>query len=131
MAAVQKLDPAVVSMEKTERWRKLRVHGVALDCYMGEGGLDVAREEIEVMTGEKLPYAPRWIKWITRKQGEEGEGRGRTWMRMTEIAEARLRRTATSYCNIDSLAKGRWPPIGEEGVFTRVEAHAEHYGFPP
>ena len=41
-------------------------------------------------------------------------------MRMTEIAEARLRRTATSYCNIDSLAKGQWPPIGEEGVFTRV-----------
>jgi hypothetical protein len=47
------------------------------------------------------------------------------------MAEARLRRTATSYCNIDSLAKGRWPPIGEEGFFTRVEAHAEHYGFPP
>jgi hypothetical protein len=52
-------------------------------------------------------------------------------MRMTEIAEACLRRTATSYCNIDSLAKGRWPPIREEGVFTRVEAHAEHHGFPP
>jgi hypothetical protein len=62
MAAVQKLDPAVVSIEKTERWRKLRVHGVALDRYMGEGGLDVTREEIEVMTIEKLPYAPRWIK---------------------------------------------------------------------
>jgi hypothetical protein len=66
-----------------------------------------------------------------RNRGEEGEGRGRTWMRMTEMAEARLRRTATSYCNIDSLAKGRWPPIGEEGVFARVEAHAEHRSFPP
>jgi hypothetical protein len=65
MAAVQKLDPAVVSIEKTERWRKLRVHGVALDRYMGEGGLDVTREEIEVMTIEKLPYAPRWIKTQT------------------------------------------------------------------
>jgi hypothetical protein len=46
------------------------------------------------------------------------------------MAEARLGRTATYYCNIDSLAKGQWLPIGEEGAFTRVEAHAEHHGFP-
>jgi len=50
---------------------------------------------------------------------------------MTEIAEARLRRTATSYCNMDSLAEGQWPLIGEEGVFTRVEACAVNHGFPP
>jgi hypothetical protein len=52
-------------------------------------------------------------------------------MRMMEIAEARLRRKATSYCNIDSLAKGQRPLIREEGVFTRVEAYAGDYGFPP
>ena len=68
---------------------------------------------------------------MTRNRGEEDEGRGRMWMRMTEIAEARLRRTATSYCNVDSLAKGKRPLIGEEGVFTRVGAYAEHHGFPP
>jgi hypothetical protein len=65
MAVVQKLDPEVVYMDKTEKWRKLRVHGVALDRYMVEGGLDLAREEIELMTGEQLPYAPRWIKGET------------------------------------------------------------------
>lgn len=52
LAAVKKLDPEVACMEKTEKWLKLRVHGVVLDCYTAEGGLDVAREEIEVMTGE-------------------------------------------------------------------------------
>lgn len=62
MAAVQKLDPEVTKMEKTEKWHKLRVHGVELDRYMGQGRLEVAREEIELMTGEQLPYAPRWIK---------------------------------------------------------------------
>lgn len=62
MDAVQDLDPAVIDVEKTERWRKLRVHGVALDRYMTENGLDLARDEIEVMTGSQLPYAPRWIK---------------------------------------------------------------------
>lgn len=65
MAVVQKLDPEVVYMDKTERWCKLRVHGVELDRYMVEGGLDLAREEIELMTGEQLPYAPRWIKGDT------------------------------------------------------------------
>lgn len=62
MAAVKKLDPEVAYMEKTEKWLKLRVHGVALDRYMSEDGLGIAREEIELMTGEQLPYAPRWIK---------------------------------------------------------------------
>jgi hypothetical protein len=61
MPAAQKADHAVVDVEKTEKWRKLRVHGVALDRYMTESGLDLAREEIEVMTGSQLPYAPRWI----------------------------------------------------------------------
>jgi hypothetical protein len=62
MAVVQKLDPAVVHIEKTEKWRKLRIHGVALGRYMTESGLNLAREEIEVMTGSQLPYAPRCIK---------------------------------------------------------------------
>jgi hypothetical protein len=65
MAVVQKLDPEVVYMDKTEKWFKLRVHGVALDRYMTEGGLEQARREIELMTGEQLPYAPRWIKGDT------------------------------------------------------------------
>lgn len=65
MAVVQKLDPEVVYMDKTEKWCKLRVHGVALDRYMTEGGLELARREIELMTGEQLPYAPRWIKGDT------------------------------------------------------------------
>lgn len=65
MSAVQKLDPAVVSIEKTEKWRNLRVHGVALNRYKTESGLELAREEIEVMTGSQLPYAPRWIKGDT------------------------------------------------------------------
>jgi hypothetical protein len=40
----------------------LRVHGVALDRYFSEGGLRLAREEVETTTGIVLPYEPRWIK---------------------------------------------------------------------
>jgi hypothetical protein len=32
---------------------------------MTEGGLELAWREIELMTGEQLPYAPRWIKGYT------------------------------------------------------------------
>jgi hypothetical protein len=40
-------------------------HGVELDRYISEGGLDVVREEIELIIGEQLPFAPRWIKGNT------------------------------------------------------------------
>jgi hypothetical protein len=66
VALAQKSDPEVVYMDKTEKWCKLRVHGVAPDQYMAEGGFRLARREIELMTGEQLPYAPRRIKGDTR-----------------------------------------------------------------
>jgi hypothetical protein len=65
MAVVQKLDPEVVYMDITEKWCKLRVHVVALDRYMTDGRLELGRREIELMTGEQLPYAPWWIKGDT------------------------------------------------------------------
>jgi hypothetical protein len=68
-----------------------------------------------------LPSSHWQGRWITRNQGEGGEGQGRMWMKMTAIAEARLRRTATSYCTEDSLAEGQCP-LREEGVFTLATA---------
>jgi hypothetical protein len=38
------------------------IHSVALGRYMSEGGLKGSREEVELMTGEYLPFAPLWIK---------------------------------------------------------------------
>jgi hypothetical protein len=59
MSAVQKLDPAAINVEKTEKWWKLHVHRVALDRYMSKDRLDVTQEEIEMIIGEQLLYAPR------------------------------------------------------------------------
>lgn len=61
LAAAQGVDPTIIDVEKTERWRKMRVHGVMLDRYLKEGGLELAREEIE-LTGIPLAYEPHWIK---------------------------------------------------------------------
>lgn len=57
IAVVQKMDPEVVYIDKTERWCKLRLYSVALDRYIVEGRLDLAREEIELIIGEQLLYA--------------------------------------------------------------------------
>lgn len=62
MAAVQKLDPEVGYMGKTEKWCRPRLHGVALDRYMAEGGLELARREIELMTGEQDLYHVRVLE---------------------------------------------------------------------
>lgn len=97
IAAVQKLDPEVTDVEKTEKWRKLRVHGVELDRYMGEGRLEVAREEIELMTGEQLPYAPRWIKGDTLHE----RFRNGTIKRSTLVLTVKSKRAADAM-----LAKG-------------------------
>lgn len=91
MAAVKKLDPEVAYMEKTERWLKLRVHGVALDRYMTEGGLDVAREEIELMTSEQLPYAPRWIKSDTLAERFDSGSIKRSTLVLTVKSKSTLR----------------------------------------
>lgn len=61
LTAAQEVDPTITDVEKTERWRKMRVHGVTLDRYLKEGGLGLAREEIE-LTGVPLAYEPHWIK---------------------------------------------------------------------
>ncbi|KAI7695118.1 alpha/beta-hydrolase, partial [Hortaea werneckii] len=97
MAAVQKLDPEVMYMGKTEKWRKLRVHGVALDRYMGDGGLELVREEIELMMGEQLPYAPRWIKEDTLSERFHGG----TVKRSTLVLTVKSKQTADTI-----LAKG-------------------------
>jgi hypothetical protein len=59
IAATQRLNPAVIDIKKTERWCKLRVYRVLLNRYIESRGLDTVREEIEVMIGITLLYAPR------------------------------------------------------------------------
>ena len=62
LTSTRTLNPLVTTIEKIERWRKLQVHGVLLDCYLYEGGLDLACKEIELMTSKRLLYALYWIR---------------------------------------------------------------------
>lgn len=129
MAAVQKLDPEVMYMGKTEKWRKLRVHGVALDRYMGDGGLELVREEIELMMGEKLPYAPRWIKGDTLSERYHGG----TVKRSTLVLTVKSKQTA-DYILAKGLSFGgrrheaeRFWERGEGGMCLRC-CGRDHFG---
>jgi hypothetical protein len=49
-------------MGKTEKWLIVSIHSAALGCYMSEGALVVAREEVKLMAGEHLLFASHWTK---------------------------------------------------------------------
>jgi hypothetical protein len=75
---------------------------------MTEGGLEQARREIELMTGEQLPYALRWIKGDTLgKRYENG-----TIKRLILVLTVKSKRAADTI-----LAKDY--PSAEDGMRRR------------
>jgi hypothetical protein len=63
LAAIRERDPAVVSVEISEQWQRVKVHSVPIKRYMNSmHGLELAREEIELGTPIKLKRDPTWLK---------------------------------------------------------------------
>ena len=59
LAAIRERDPAVVSVEISEQWQRVKVHSVPIKRYMNSmHGLELAREEIELGTPIKLKRDP-------------------------------------------------------------------------
>jgi hypothetical protein len=61
IAAVRKIDPAVISLEAPEQWYRLKVHGVPIKRYLTLG-LGLARQEIETGSAIRLKRDPTWLK---------------------------------------------------------------------
>ncbi|KAI7974128.1 hypothetical protein EIK77_002993 [Talaromyces pinophilus] len=73
ITAVRRCDPAVISVEISEQWQRVKVHGVPVQRYMSsESGLGLAREEIELQGVFRLKRDPVWLvsprKLKTRNQ---------------------------------------------------------------
>ena len=49
--AVKAVDPAVVGIEILEQWQRLKVHGMPLERYLGEGKMELLKREVESATG--------------------------------------------------------------------------------
>ncbi len=72
------VDKGVVEVERLERWYRLKVHGMPLMRYLGEGKMELLCREIESSTGIKLKTMPRWLisKARLEERLEAGNGKG-------------------------------------------------------
>ena len=59
--AAKTVDPAVVGVEILEHWQRLKVHGMPLERYLGEGKMELLKREVESSTGIQLKTLPRWL----------------------------------------------------------------------
>ena len=59
--AAKLVDKRVIGFEALERWHRLKVHGMPLMRYLGEGKMELLYWEIESSTGIKLKTTPRWL----------------------------------------------------------------------
>ena len=59
--AAKSVDPAVVGVEILEHWQRVKVHGMPLERYLGEGKMRLLRREVESATGIQLKTLPRWL----------------------------------------------------------------------
>lgn len=57
--ATKSVDEGVVGLEALERWQRLKVHGMSLARYLGEGKMDLLCREIESSTDIKLKTRPQ------------------------------------------------------------------------
>ena len=76
--AAKSVDEKVIDIEALERWQRLKVHGMSLARYLGEGKMELLCREIESSTGIQLKTLPRWLISETRlvERLESGSGRG-------------------------------------------------------
>lgn len=76
--AAKAVDAGVIGVEALERWQRLKVHGMSLARYLGEGKMELLCREIESSTGIQLKTVPRWLISESRLEErlESGTGRG-------------------------------------------------------
>jgi hypothetical protein len=61
--AIRQVDMAVISVEVSEQWHRVKVQAVPTRRYMStEQGLALARKEIELGTSYRLKRQPTWLK---------------------------------------------------------------------
>lgn len=76
--AAKTVDGAVIGAEALEHWQRLKVHGMHLSRYLGEGKMELLKREVELSTGIRLKTVPRWLihENRLRERRESGNSRG-------------------------------------------------------
>ena len=81
LRAALTVDPTVIDITANETWRRVKIHGVPLNRYLGKGthGLEKLREEIEAENeGVEIPMQIRWLGRVPdiKQRSAEGAIRG-------------------------------------------------------
>ena len=95
--AVKAVDPAVVRIEILEHWQRLKVHGMPLERYLGEGKMELLKREVESAMGIQLKSVPRWLisENRLREQQESSNKRGSAIV-ITVSSESEAKRLCAS-----------------------------------
>ena len=67
--AAKSIDEGVIGVEALEKWHRLKVHGMPLLRYFGEGKMEILSLRIESFTGIKLKRTSQWL--LSKAQLEE------------------------------------------------------------
>ena len=72
------MDVAIIGVEILEHWQRLKVHRMSQERYLGEGSMELLKQEVEFSTGIQLKVLPCWLinKSRLREQQETGNKRG-------------------------------------------------------
>ena len=81
LRAARTVDPAIIDIVKNETWKRLKMHGVPLERYLGKGtfGLNKLRAEIESENqGVEIPMEMRWLGRVPdiKQRYKNAEARG-------------------------------------------------------
>lgn len=76
--AAKSVGARIIRVEALERWQRLKVYGMPLERYLGEGKMVLLRRELESSTGIQLKTISRWLISESRLEErlESGTGRG-------------------------------------------------------
>lgn len=72
--AAKTVDAAVIGAEALEHWQRLKVHGMPLGRYLGEGKMELCEREVESSTGIQLKINPRWLIHESRLRERQESG---------------------------------------------------------
>ena len=81
LRAARTVDPAIIDIIKNETWKRLKMHGIPLERYLGKGtfGLNKLRAEIESENqGVEIPMEMRWLGRVPdiKQRFKNAEARG-------------------------------------------------------
>lgn len=68
---------SVVGIEILEHWQRLKVHGLSLERYLGDGKMNLLKREVELSIGIQLKTLPRWL--INKNRRREKQVTSNKW----------------------------------------------------